>query len=374
MLLFLVYFLSFLLLFSQSFLKPKPTPKMGSRLWRFPLFFREILCLLAKKRKDLSQTPSSNKIVSTKFERKQEICSISLVDLPDLVLDCILEKLSAAELCSMAGVCLALRGKCTSDHLWQKLLKQKWSESIGVAAYTQWQSQIPPKRYLLFTERRRSKSWLFSTLFRFKSEMREKRVTPNSVMSCYLALETGNFWFPAQVFNRENGHVGFMLSCYDAQLSYDSATDNFVARYKAKGRSMIEEGIDWKRIRAPTVKTPANVLHISTCLNDLKPDDHIEIQWRKNKDFPYGWWYGVVAHLDSCSANELSCHCHESDTIVLEFKQYSGESRWRKAEMRRKGHREIGNDVDGFYGGIRKLSNKQEIEKWKQLWPNCTLE
>ena len=51
---------------------------------------------------------------------------------------------------------------------------------------------------------------------------------------------------------------------------------------------MIEEGIDWKRIRAPTVKTPANVLHISTCLNDLKPNDHIEIQWRKNKDFPYG--------------------------------------------------------------------------------------
>lgn len=28
----------------------------------------------------------------------------------------------------------------------------------------------------------------------------------------------------------QNGHVGFMLSCYDAELSYDSRTDTFQAR------------------------------------------------------------------------------------------------------------------------------------------------
>ncbi|XP_057765827.1 F-box protein At2g32560-like isoform X2 [Salvia miltiorrhiza] len=65
--------------------------------------------------------------------------------------------------------------------------------------------------------------------------MKDKKNTSlphNSLMSCYLALQSGKFWFPAQVFNRENGHVGFMLSCYDAQLSYGSTSDNFVARYK----------------------------------------------------------------------------------------------------------------------------------------------
>ncbi|XP_057776240.1 F-box protein At2g32560-like isoform X2 [Salvia miltiorrhiza] len=65
--------------------------------------------------------------------------------------------------------------------------------------------------------------------------MKDKKNTSlphNSLMSCYLALESGKFWFPAQVFNRENGHVGFMLSCYDTQLSYGSISDNFVARYK----------------------------------------------------------------------------------------------------------------------------------------------
>lgn len=29
---------------------------------------------------------------------------------------------------------------------------------------------------------------------------------------------------------QQNGHVGFMLSCYDAQLSYDHLTDTFRAR------------------------------------------------------------------------------------------------------------------------------------------------
>lgn len=51
---------------------------------------------------------------------------------------------------------------------------------------------------------------------------------------------------------------------------------------------MIEESIHWDRLRAPPVDTPAHDLHISDCLNDLKPGDHIEIQWRRSKEFPYG--------------------------------------------------------------------------------------
>lgn len=29
----------------------------------------------------------------------------------------------------------------------------------------------------------------------------------------------------------QNGNIGFMLSCYDAQLCYDAQTDTFQARY-----------------------------------------------------------------------------------------------------------------------------------------------
>lgn len=223
MLFFLVSCLSFLLL-SQSFLKPKTAPKMENRLWRFPLIFREILVLLAKKRRILIrvfQAPSMKKILSPKFEilekNEEEKHGISLLDdLPDLVLDCILKKLSASELCSVAGVCTSMREKCTSDHLWQKLMKQKWGEVIGDAAYREWQSQISSKRahdFLHFSEKR-SRFLLFPSLFGYKSMIKEKRKsfsTTNSVMSCYIALESGKFWFPAQVFNREV--ISFFYLC-----------------------------------------------------------------------------------------------------------------------------------------------------------------
>ncbi|KAK3004304.1 hypothetical protein RJ639_018666 [Escallonia herrerae] len=168
-------------------------------------------------------------------------------------------------------------------------------------------------------------------------------------MAWYLSLEGGKFLFPAQVYNRENGNVGFMLSCYDAELSYDSNTDTFKARYSSHGRPTVEDNIEWSRLRAPAVDTPAHVLHVSDCLNELRPGDHIEIQWRRNKDFPY-------------------------DTVVLEFKQYMLTSRWRQVEINRKEHREVGDEADGFYGGIRKLHHEEDILTWKRLWPTQIVE
>lgn len=63
---------------------------------------------------------------------------------------------------------------------------------------------------------------------------------------------------------------------------------NKFCRYPSYGRRMIEDDIEWNRLRAPTVDTLPYVLHVSDCLDDLQPDDHIEIQWRKSKEFAYG--------------------------------------------------------------------------------------
>lgn len=63
-----------------------------------------------------------------------------------------------------------------------------------------------------------------------------------------------------------------------------------------------------------------------------------------------------------------------TDTVVLEFHQYTRGSRWRCTMINRKEHREEGNEADGFYGGIRKLKSKEEISRWKQLWPREILE
>lgn len=61
-------------------------------------------------------------------------------------------------------------------------------------------------------------------------------------------------------------------------------------RYPPHGRraAAIETDVTWDRLRAPPVDTPPHDLHISDCLADIRPGDHIEIQWRRNKEFPYG--------------------------------------------------------------------------------------
>ncbi|XP_073062332.1 F-box protein At2g26850-like isoform X2 [Primulina eburnea] len=381
MLLFLISCFSFLLL-----------SKVGSRLWAFPSFLFCIFVPLFTKGMFFTPSfeiprmfPYTHKNMRPKREILEETKEFSLLDLPDLALDSILDKLDPSELCSMARVCYFLREKCTSDHFWAKHFKQKWGGVVGDSFYREWQCYVASRRVPRFLNSRVQKGGFlqfFFGIFLNKLQMKERDCVSrcflpvNSVMSCYLALETGKFWFPAQVFNRENGHIGFVLSCYDAKLSYDSTSDNFVARYPSHGKSMIEEDIEWDRIRAPSVDTPANATHVSTCLDELKPDDHVEIQWRRSKEFPYGWWYGVVGHIESCTAynNESHCQCHINDIVILEFKQYSVESQWRKVSIFRKDHTETGDGAVGFYGGIRKVSKKEEIESWRHLWPDCTLE
>ncbi|GAU32782.1 hypothetical protein TSUD_152300 [Trifolium subterraneum] len=284
---------------------------------------------------------------------------LSLMDLPELTLECILEKLPPSSLCEMANVCHSLRERCVSDYLWERHMKKKWGGVIGQAAYREWKWYVVSKGVDRDLKHGKQKGLLmryFSLLWPFQwmkvkvddanDICKYKSSLPvDSVMNWYLAIENGSFWFPAQVYNRENGHIGFMLSCYDAELTYDSRTDTFQAR-----------------IRAPPVDNSPHDLYISDCLYDLHPGDHIEIQWRRNKEFPYGWWYGVVGHLESCNGNENSCRCHISDTVMLEFNHYTPGSRWRQTSINRKDHREEGNEVDGFYGGIRKIKRNIQHE------------
>ncbi|KAL1552996.1 hypothetical protein AAHA92_13726 [Salvia divinorum] len=309
--------------------------------------------------------------------------AMSVLELPDLVLECILEKLPPEGLCRMASVCTSLRDGCVSDHLWRKHMEGKWGGVFGAAAAKEWECFIASRKDSAFLNEGKVQKGVVGYLWGLirsglsgGGRRRSSFAAVDSVMSRYLALESGKFWFPAQVYNRENGHVGFMLSCYDAMLSYDRRTDTFNARYPAHGAraSAIESGVTWDRLRAPLVHTSPHDLHISDCLHDLHPEDHIEIQWRRNKEFPYGWWYGVIGHLETCDGNGSYCRCHDSDTVVLEFRQYTLGSHWRQKFINRREHREEGNEADGFYGGIRKLRGEEEISMWKKLWPAQVLQ
>ncbi|KAF9675645.1 hypothetical protein SADUNF_Sadunf09G0053900 [Salix dunnii] len=417
------------------FLKPlslKPLPPWASEIRLLSFWFSKDLFLfsyLGSLRNTLLnifciniiplKTSIKKMSLSSRAEKSaldDETGGMSVLDLPELALECVLERLPPAGLCSMAGVCTSLRERCVSDHLWEKHMKHKWGRVIGPAAYREWQWHLASRNYLGSCKHGKPKgfmrllsiiwpsSWSTPKIDPINNSRQRSSLPVNSIMSCYLALETGKFWFPAQVFNRENGHVGFMLSCYDAELNYDPRTDTFQARYPPHGRRAIatESGVPWERLRAPSVDTSPHDLHISECLHDLLPGDHIEIQWRRNKEFPYGlfsipvggmalwvtWSHvmemkiivGVVTAVSKfylffvASTTLCSIYHEESDTVVLEFHQYTPGSRWRSTTINRKDHREEGNEADGFYGGIRKLFKNEEISRWKRLWPTEVLE
>lgn len=144
---------------------------------------------------------------------EEEKISLSLLDLPDLTLECILERLSPAGLCNMAGVCTSFRDRCTSDHLWEKHMKRKWGRLIGVAAYREWQLHLASKKRATLLNQSKQKGF-FSSLYSFWpfSLIRPKlendteptsSLPVDSIMAWYVSLESGKFWFPAQVYNRE---------------------------------------------------------------------------------------------------------------------------------------------------------------------------
>jgi hypothetical protein len=75
---------------------------------------------------------------------------------------------------------------------------------------------------------------------------------------------------------------------------------------------VMEDGVQWDRVRAPPVDTRAHDLHASDCLHELRPGDHIEIQWRRNKEFPYG----IFPCTQQQNACFRMCHIESLNTAI----------------------------------------------------------
>ncbi|KAK7279001.1 hypothetical protein RJT34_24042 [Clitoria ternatea] len=298
---------------------------------------------------------------------------IFLLDLPESTMDLILKRLSPIELCRMSKVCTSLRDRCQSDHLWEKHMKHKWGRIIGDVAYKEWQWHITSAKQgnLLNQQTNQNGSlgsftgaWPNLYLGSYLQDFRLLigRRSNNFLMPLYFSLQTGRFWFPAQVYK------GLMI--HNALVSYDKESDSFQGRYQSDGWRCLGKNIEWDMVRAPAIDSLPNVLYVSDCLDNLKPGDHIEIQWRGSTQCPYDWWFAIIGHLDLCNANENHCQCHGNDTLMVEFRQYSEASNMRRIRLSRKNKGEQGNQIGGFYGGIRKLENEDEIVTWKKLLSN----
>ncbi|XP_061364790.1 F-box protein At2g26850-like [Gastrolobium bilobum] len=296
--------------------------------------------------------------------------NISLMNLPESTLECILKRLSPMELIKMCEVCTCLRDRCRSDHLWDNHVKQKWGRVIGDAAYKEWQWHITTAKeegnHLNQHIKQKGSlgsfagAWPMLYLGSYLEDCNHlRRLSNNFMMTLYFSLESGKFWFSAQVYK------GLVVS--DALVRYDSKTDTFQARQQSGGWRLIGSNIQWDKLRSHPINTLPCIRHVSDCSEDLKPGDHIEIQWKGSIELPYDWWYAVIGHFDSCNENENYCGCHNSETLIVEFKQYSQGSSMRGIKLLRNG--EQYEEPAGYYGGIRKLHNEEEIERWKKLLP-----
>lgn len=136
---------------------------------------------------------------------------MSVLDLPELALEGILGRLPPSSLCQMAGVCQELRKRCKSDHLWQSLFQEKWVGIVGPSAFQEWQRQLieQAEQGAAVEKAPRLWGWPLSCLWPFTwlnlQGPPASSPPPDSLMAWYWALESGSFWFPAQVYNREVG-------------------------------------------------------------------------------------------------------------------------------------------------------------------------
>ncbi|XP_020211597.2 F-box protein At2g26850 isoform X1 [Cajanus cajan] len=300
------------------------------------------------------------------------IGNICLLNLPEPILDCILKLLSPMELIEMSEVCTYLRDRCRSDPLWEEHVKKKWGRVIGGVAYEEWKWHITTAKEKGIDQlsqhgnQNRSLGSFYGTwpMLYLRSYLEDCNHLSSSLANCfmmtlYFSLENGKFWFPAQIYRGSLAR--------DALVRYNSKTDNFEAREQNGGWHSVGSNIQWDILRVPPVDTPPCDRHISDCLQDLKPGDHIEIQRKSRREIAYDWWYAVIGHMESCSENEKLCRCGDSEKLIVEFKQYYNGSRMRRVMLLRNG--EQSGETTAYYGGIRKLHSAEEIQRWEKLLP-----
>lgn len=234
---------SFILFFRYSLpIKPLPSWAFEMRLLSFyfwndfsKLFFPFSKLFFSTKKHNnynnnnntfsITKKNSSENKMMIIGEKKEQEEGMSVLDLPNLALECILERLDPDGLSMMSCVSTYLRDLCLTDHLWEPHMNKRWGRIISSAAYKQWELTKDHSNYFLPGCDKRStgsligyfsKLWpvmLLRSSFNYydddcghdnKMKMKiSSYPSIDSIVSCYRALETGKFWFPAQVFNRE---------------------------------------------------------------------------------------------------------------------------------------------------------------------------
>ena len=139
-----------------------------------------------------------------------------------------------------------------SDHLWEKHLITKWGKVLGPAAHREWKCSLSSSYHLdspshqigghpLGFDKIISLIRSVSSVFLNDDDNKRKRYAASSLpldatMSFYLSLETGRFWFPAQVYNREVKNHFTNIVTYSIQSFFLDLIIKVVVTFWCKSR------------------------------------------------------------------------------------------------------------------------------------------
>ena len=236
----------------------------------------------------------------------------------------------------------------------------------------------------------------------------------------------GESHMTVQVINRETErNLEFTMSAYDAKASYRLELNAWHVTYLNDDRGVVCETVPtkqlrpiptdlgsattpyspWKLYRHPAVATAAAV----KTQKIYAVGDGVEIQWKRQKQHPYGWWYGVISdiwhgdteettgkvgeivhvQLPGRNAATYACIVPEEDQdagagaaatlkarkeecttkftkITVVFEQYVQDSPWRSVTVVMNAKNAI-RSLGGWVGGIRKSTTAKQV--WKGFLP-----
>jgi len=154
------------------------------------------------------------------------------------------------------------------------------------------------------------------------------------------------FSFRLDIFDREHGSSIFRLSAYAADVRYQKK--GYFASYEADSRyGVIEAAIPGNRLR-PSVSVNSHLIS-DILVETFEVGEFVEVQWRYNRSWPFGWWLGVVNSI-------------EEGKIIIDFMSYAQKSRWRQTTAKIDNERFV-EVFDGCStGAVRKLTDKEQIE------------
>jgi len=232
----------------------------------------------------------------------------SLLDLPTEMNMLVLSHLYPAQALSMICTCKLLKEMASSHALWCQFFKKK-----------------------------------FPTFYNMQEEQQDWK-------ELYKKIYLGEATCKIQVYNREE-KTGYFMSCFTGDARYDRTADLFTVTYP----SLHVERVPHHKLRA----VPKEIRNVDPGAIYIPNEtsfvvgDGVELQWKRNFDAPFGWWYGVIERII------------EKDLVIV-FRHFRESSVWYRIILRKglTGAKEISdNAAGGWLGNVRKVTDTE-----KKIW------